>query len=301
MSTQTYRDQATRLVSELAGLETKHAKAREEATRERAAAGRASNSISRTSSPSTIQSRSREAERHEARAVTLDKEAARIANLIASKQKARSDAERHLADAEAADRKKLAAEADRRRRDDLRHIGELEQARRATQVGASTGLFSAAAAASDPKPVSTDIKYDVCLSFAGEQRGYVQLVAQGLKEARLRVFFDEDEATNLWGKDLVEYFDRVYRLESRYCVMFISLEYAAKAWTRHERRSALARAIDEQDEYILPARFDDTELSGLRPTIGYLDLREIAPATLVEFIVEKVRPVGSQADEIRSE
>lgn len=111
MSTQTYRDQVTRLVSELAGLETKHAKAREEAARERAAAGRASNSISRTSSPSTMQSRLREAERHEARAVTLDKEAARIANLIASKQKARSEAERRLADAEAADRKKLAAEA----------------------------------------------------------------------------------------------------------------------------------------------------------------------------------------------
>ena len=95
-------------MSEIAGLETKHAKAREDAARERSAAGRATASIGRTSSASTIQSRLREAERHEARAVTLDKEAARLANLIASKQKARSDAERRLADAEAADRKKLA-------------------------------------------------------------------------------------------------------------------------------------------------------------------------------------------------
>jgi hypothetical protein len=30
-----------------------------------------------------------------------------------------------------------------------------------------------------------------------------------------------------------------------------------------------------------PARFDDTELEGLRPTVGYLDLRKIAPETLV--------------------
>jgi hypothetical protein len=146
MSTQTYRDQVTRLVSELAGLETKHAKAREDAARERSAAGRAASSISRTSSPSTVQSRLREAERHDARAVTLDKEAARIANLIASKQKARGDAERRLADAEAADRKKLATEADRRRRDDSRHIADLERARRATRHGASMTPFAGAPA-----------------------------------------------------------------------------------------------------------------------------------------------------------
>lgn len=59
----------------------------------------------------------------------------------------------------------------------------------------------------------------------------------------------------------------------------------------------MARAIDEEDEYILPARFDNIELPGLRPTIGYLDLREIAPATLVEFILEKVRPSGPRSEE----
>ncbi len=142
MSTQSYRDQVTRLVSELAGLETKLAKARGDAARERSAAGRAATSISRTSSPSTVQSRLREAERHESRAVALDKEAARLATLIASKQKARSDAERHLADAEAADRKKLISEADRRRRDDLRHIGNLERVRRPTRLAGSPWPFA---------------------------------------------------------------------------------------------------------------------------------------------------------------
>jgi len=142
MSTQSYRDQVTRLVTELAGLETKLAKAREEAARERSAAGRAINSISRSTSASTVQSRLREAERHEARAVTQDKETARIAGLVASKLKGRSDAERRLADAEAADRKKVALDADRRRRDDLRHVGNLERARRATQFDASPWLFA---------------------------------------------------------------------------------------------------------------------------------------------------------------
>ena len=141
---------------------------------------------------------------------------------------------------------------------------------------------------------ASGLEYDACLSFAGEERGYVELVARGLKDAGLRVFYDEDEKVWLWGKDLIEHFDRIYRVASRYCVMFISAAYAAKEWTRLERRSALARALTEQGEYILPARFDDTELPGMPPTIAYIELSELAPATLVEFIVEKGRPAGSR-------
>lgn len=91
-----------------------------------------------------------------------------------------------------------------------------------------------------------------------------------------------------WGRDLGEYLDSIYREGSRFCLRFISADYAAKAWTTHERRSALARAIADGGDYVLPARFDDTELPGFRPTIGYLDLREIAPATLIEFVVAKL-------------
>lgn len=69
--------------------------------------------------------------------------------------------------------------------------------------------------------------------------------------------------------------------------MFISKEYAERPWTKHERRSALSRALKE-DEYVLPARFDDTELPGLAPTIGYIDLAEFAPASLVDLLVEKL-------------
>jgi len=132
-------------------------------------------------------------------------------------------------------------------------------------------------------------EYDLCLSFAGENRDYVEMVARGLRERDVRVFYDEDEKTKLWGKNLTEHFDRIYRKASRYCVMFISEHYARKPWTRHERRSALARALEEEEEeYILPARFDDTDLEGIPSTVSYLDLTEIAPATLVEHIAEKL-------------
>lgn len=135
-------------------------------------------------------------------------------------------------------------------------------------------------------------RFDVCLSFAGEQRSYVEMVARGLKSRGYRVFYDADEQVALWGKNLAEHFEDVYREASRACVMFISKEYAEKPWAKHERRSALARALEE-DEYVLPARFDETELPGLAPTIGYIDLAEVAPESLVELLAEKLgAPIG---------
>ncbi len=80
----------------------------------------------------------------------------------------------------------------------------------------------------------------------------------------------------------------IYRMDGRYCVMFISKHYAAKAWPTAERRSALARAIEERTDYILPARFDNTEVPGLRPTIHYIDLSRKTPEELGRLILEKV-------------
>jgi TIR domain len=129
--------------------------------------------------------------------------------------------------------------------------------------------------------------YDVCLSFAGEDRAFVKKVALGLQAAGVRVFFDDFE--DLWGADLYEHLDRVYSKLSRYCVMFCSDNYAKKLWTNHERKSAQARAFEENSQYILPARFDETEIPGIRKTIGYLDLRTTTPKDLTAKIIAKVR------------
>lgn len=288
MSSSSYRSQIERLKTEIADLERRAADERQRASREREAALRATNSITKTTSPSTLRSKLAEAQRHEGRAADHDKRAAGFGSQVAAKTKQLNAAERSLATAVGQERKKVEAE-DRRRRDaELRHIQDLERRRRLAQAE----HIPAFALPAEPLPERQGdfggFEFDVCLSFAGEERAYVELVARGLKESGLRVFYDEDEKVRLWGKDLIEHFDRIYRVASRYCVMFISAAYAAKAWTRHERRSALARALTEQGEYILPVRFDDTELPGMPPTIAYIELSELAPATLVEFIVEKV-------------
>lgn len=130
--------------------------------------------------------------------------------------------------------------------------------------------------------------YEVVLSFAGEDREYVEAVAEYLRNSHVKVFYDRYEEVTLWGKELSEHLDKIYRGTARYCVMFISKHYANKVWTTHERRSAFAKAIEERGEYILPARFDDTKIDGLRPTIGHADLSRKTPEQLGKMILQKL-------------
>lgn len=131
-------------------------------------------------------------------------------------------------------------------------------------------------------------EYDVALSFAGEDRAYVEKVARLLKERGVRVFYDKYEEVELWGKDLYTHLDDVYRNKACYCIIFISQHYREKLWTNHERESAQARAFTENEEYILPARFDDTEIPGIRPTVGYISLKNMPPQEFVELVCQKV-------------
>ena len=135
--------------------------------------------------------------------------------------------------------------------------------------------------------IKEDIMYDVALSFAGEQREYVEKVAKALKEKKINVFYDEYEQADLWGKDLYVHLDEVYSKKSKFVIMFISKEYAEKLWTTHEKKSAQARAFKEKEEYILPVKFDETEIPGIRDTVGYLDANKFNPDELVDMFIKK--------------
>ena len=130
--------------------------------------------------------------------------------------------------------------------------------------------------------------YEIVLSFAGEQRSYVQQVASFLRSRGIALFFDEHEEAALWGKNLNEHFHEIYGGSARYCIMFISKHYAEKAWPIHERRSAFEKAMETREEYVLPARFDDTEIPGLHKTVKYVDLRDKTPEQLGILICKKL-------------
>lgn len=131
-------------------------------------------------------------------------------------------------------------------------------------------------------------EYDVVLSFAGEQREQVDQVAACLKAAGITVFYDRYEKANLWGKNLYDHLSDVYQHKGRYCVMFLSKEYATKVWTTLERQNAQARAITEKGEYILPVRMDETVVPGLPITVGCLTFSEEGVSGICGAVVEKL-------------
>jgi len=132
----------------------------------------------------------------------------------------------------------------------------------------------------------------VALSFAGAQRDYVEQVAGALRARGVRCFYDADEQVELWGKNLAEALPAIYGEQAAVVVVFVSAEYAARDWTRHERRAALARAVRERREYVLPARFDDTPLPGLLPDVVYVDLRSRTPQQFAVMIAGKLAALG---------
>lgn len=85
-------------------------------------------------------------------------------------------------------------------------------------------------------------------------------------------------------------------------IMFVSRHYRDKLWTNHERRAAQARAFSDASDYILPARFDDTDIPGLLSTTGYIDLRHHSPAEVAILVASKMGhdPLAAKASAVPS-
>lgn len=135
---------------------------------------------------------------------------------------------------------------------------------------------------------SNKYEFDIALSFAGEDRNLVEQIASYLAFFGVRVFYDEWEKHKLIGKDLYTYLADVYQKGAKYCAMFISEHYVKKAWPKHERRFAQARAFISDADYILPILVDDTECSGIPPTVGYIDSRKTTTSQIAVLLLKKI-------------
>lgn len=131
-------------------------------------------------------------------------------------------------------------------------------------------------------------KYDFGLSFAGEDREYPKELARLLKDERVRVFYDNDEEADLWGQDLYQKFQQIYGQECRFFIPFVSANYIAKRWPKHELKQAQARDFKSDVEYILPLRLDDTELPGINDTTAYVDLRTRSMEDVAQLCLKKL-------------
>lgn len=145
-------------------------------------------------------------------------------------------------------------------------------------------------------------EFDVALSFAGEDRDHADALAKLLRDHEVRVFYDQFFKATLWGKDLFEHLQRIYKDRAKYCVVFVSRFYLEKHWTKHELQQAQARTFQQDREYILPLRLDDTVLPGVNSTIGYIDIKTTTIAEVAGLLLQKLNfsTVGLEIDQERA-
>lgn len=134
-------------------------------------------------------------------------------------------------------------------------------------------------------------EYDIAISFAGEDRKYAEKIAKALSKRDVRIFYDDYERGDLWGKNLYDHLTDIYKNKAKFCLILISKYYAEKIWTNLERKAAQARAFQENEDYILPLQLDDTEIKGILPTVGYIRYQDYETSELITMIKQKLEKI----------
>lgn len=134
----------------------------------------------------------------------------------------------------------------------------------------------------------TEYEFDVAPSFADEDRARVEQVVKRLQDLGVKVYYDLDQLVERWGSDLVEHTFDTYRRRVRYVLPFVSRHYVDERWALLQQRVANARALEDQAEFLLPIRLDDTDVPGLLTSVGYLDVRVHSTETIAQAVVQKL-------------
>jgi hypothetical protein len=130
--------------------------------------------------------------------------------------------------------------------------------------------------------------YDVALSYASEDRAYVDEVATALVQAGVTIFYDRLEGVDLWGSDLYTYLHDVYRARARFTAIFVSQHHARKRWPTYELEVAQARALIESRPYLLPIRLDESEVPEVLRSLVDKRASETSPQEMAGLILQKL-------------
>lgn len=133
--------------------------------------------------------------------------------------------------------------------------------------------------------------YDIAVSFAGEQRAYVERFVHACKRLGIRVLYDRDLSVDLWGKNLIFEFRRHFSgADVRYVVAFISAEFMAKPYPMDEFAAAVEQSFQRPEAHILPVRVGAVDVPAhlLNPAVGVLFADAHTPEQLAEQVRRKL-------------
>lgn len=131
-------------------------------------------------------------------------------------------------------------------------------------------------------------KFDLSISFAGEDREVAENIAKILDASGYSIFYDDFMKSELWGSELPVKLGEIYGSQSRFCLMIISKAYVRKMWTNHERKYAIQKMLESHTDYILPLKIEDVIVPGLPTTIAYITLASDSINDVCKLVIQKL-------------
>lgn len=109
-------------------------------------------------------------------------------------------------------------------------------------------------------------RYDIALSFAGEDRAVAKALADLFVEREIAVFYDQNEQHRILAKNVEEYLAPIYRSEAVYVLPLLSTHYPKKIWTKFESDQFKERFGSGS---VIPIRFTNAPEGFFSDTAGY--------------------------------
>lgn len=109
-------------------------------------------------------------------------------------------------------------------------------------------------------PIGKQYKYEIALSFAGENRELASIISKQLELLDVSVFLDEHHEVNWLGKAIHIELKKIFEDESRFVVCLLDRNHLEKIWPTFEREIFLPRI---QQQEVIPIYLDDTHFPGI--------------------------------------
>ncbi len=134
-----------------------------------------------------------------------------------------------------------------------------------------------------------DHRYDVFISYAHEDLGWVSGFAERLADEGLRVA--RDEVVLRPGDVLVHAVEQAIR-DSAHGILVFSPASVASGWVRQEYSALMQRSIEEGRRFI-PVVIGDVELPGFAATRYYVDFQGVSGAEYDRLISKICAALGA--------
>ncbi|WP_423463346.1 TIR domain-containing protein [Promicromonospora sp. MS192] len=146
---------------------------------------------------------------------------------------------------------------------------------------------------SEMVPRRSRYKYDVAVSFAGNDRSIVEKFVEVLEERHIKVFYDYNQQAELWGKDLRRGLAQIYGEQAQLMIICLSDDYPERDWTTFEFEVGRNAANKRTEDYLLPLVVGNRPpITGLPATYGFLSLQDLPMEKVADFVEEKLAAGG---------